>query len=220
MKNKSVAPLKRTVGRRPKTVGMDMDTRAEILAAARRVFAQRGLDGTTVREVAEAAKINNAMIYYHFRDKDDLYRSVLSNSFSALTAIWTDPIFTSSVPVRDKINKYIEEYILFQQGNEDLRRIMAMEFASSGGNMIWICEKYISDNFTRLTDLLKQGMRTGELKKCDPTLAVTSLIGMIVHGFIMQPMAEQVHGKKTNLSPKKFGAFVAELFFNGLLLRT
>src|SRR5512147_2435975 len=112
---------KHTPGRRPKAGRTDGDTRAAILAAARRVFAVRGLDGTSVREVAEAAKVNNAMIYYHFKDKDDLYRSVLADSFSPMVDIWNDEIFKSAVPVRKKIQKYAESFIRFQQANEDLR---------------------------------------------------------------------------------------------------
>ena len=206
----------RTVGRRPKSLKPDRGTRADILAAARHVFASRGIDGTSVREVAETAKVNNAMIYYYFKDKEDLYRSVLSDSFSPLAAIWDDRIFKGAAPVKEKIRKYVEGYIRFQQVNEDLRRIMAMEFAGSGGNITWICEKHFSDNYRKLAKILKEGMKTGELKKVDPSLAIASLFGIIIHNFIMEPLAEHVHGKHVNLSPKKFGAFVTELFFNGL----
>ena len=208
---------KQPAGRRPKTDG---DTRAAILAAARRVFAQHGLDGASVREVAETAKVNNAMIYYHFKDKEDLYRAVLTNSFSTMTDIWSDPVFTSESTVRQKVEKYVESFIRFQKGNEDLRRIMAMEFAGSGGNITWICESYFADNYARLVRIFKQGMKNGELKKFDPSLAVASLIGVIIHNFILQPMAEHIHGKGVNLSPKKFGAFVTDLFFNGLSARS
>ena len=211
---------KQSAGRRPKTGRTDGDTRAAILAAARRVFAQHGLDGASVREVAEAARVNNAMIYYHFKDKEDLYRAVLSNSFSAMTDIWSDPVFTSKSTVRRKLEKYVESFIRFQKGNEDLRRIMAMEFAGSGGNITWICESYFADNYARLVGIFKDGMKNGELKKFDPSLAVASLIGVILHNFILQPMAEHIHGKCVNLSPKKFGAFVTDLFFNGLAKRT
>ncbi len=207
---------KKTPGRRPKTGRAEGDTRGAILEAARCVFAERGLDGTSVREVAEAAKVNNAMIYYHFKDKDDLYRSVLADSFSALKAIWENEIFKSSAPVRLKIQRYVEGAIQFHQNNEDLRRIMAMEFAASGSNSTWICEKHFSENYARLTELFKEGMRKGELKKFDPSLAAASLIGVIIHNFILQPMAEYVHGKSVNLSSRRFGAFVTELFFSGL----
>ncbi len=211
-----IRPHKHSVGRRPKTGQAESDTRAEILAAARRVFAQRGLDGTSVREVAEAAGVNNAMIYYHFKDKQDLYRSVLSDSFSSMATIWNDEIFKTSASVKQKIQKYVEGFIRFQQVNEDLRRILAMEFAGSGQKSTWICEKYFADNYAHLTRIFREGMRKGELKKFDPSLAVASLIGVVVHNFILQPMAEHVHGRCVNLSPKKFGAFVTELFFSGL----
>ncbi len=206
----------RTAGRRPKADNAGNDTRAAILIAARRVFARRGLDGASVREVAETAGVNNAMIYYHFKDKDDLYRSVLSDSFYAMTAIWDDPVFASGSTVRHKVEKYVQSYILFQMGNEDLRRILAMEFAGSGGKCSWICEKYFADNYARLIGIFKEGIKSGELKKCDPALAVASLIGVIIHNFILQPMAEHVQGRRVTLSPKKLGSFVTNLFFEGL----
>jgi TetR/AcrR family transcriptional regulator len=209
--NKKILP-----GRRPKTLPGKMDTRATILAAARKVFAGQGLDGTSVREVAQAAKVNNAMIYYYFKDKDDLYRSVLVDSFEAMAKIWNDSIFQSAAPVREKIQRFIEGYIRFHQGNDDLRRIMAMEFAGSGGNITWVCENFFADNFAKLTKLIRQGMRTGELRTIDPSTAAASLIGVIIHNFIMQPIAEHVHGKRKNLSPGKFGKFVTCLFFDGL----
>lgn len=207
---------KTIVGRRPKSSATNPDTRAVILAAARRVFAGKGLDGASVREVAKTANVNNAMIYYYFKDKEDLYRSVLTDSFSALIAVWNDGIFKSPAPVRQKLRIYIEGFIRFHQANEDLRRIIAMEFASSGGNITWLCENFFADNFSRLTRIFREGIRNGEIHKVDPSLAAASLIGVIVHNFIMQPFAEHVQGKRMNLPPKKFGAFVTDLFFNGL----
>jgi len=206
---------KHQAGRRPKSGRSEGDTRASILAAARRIFARRGLVGASVREVAEAAQVNNAMIYYHFKDKEDLYRAVLSDSFSALSEIWNDPVFTGGATVRRKIERFIESYIRFQKGNEDLRRIMAMEFASSGDSTL-ICMRHFDDTYARLAGLFREGVRTGEIRKLDPFLTVASLTGIITHNFILQPMAEHVRGRRMELSPKKFGAFVSGLFFDGL----
>ena len=91
--NRAHSLTKRPAGRRPTLGRMPCDTRAQILSAARCVFARRGLDGASVREVAEAAKVNNAMIYYHFKDKIELFRAVLSDSFAAFDRIWEDPVF-------------------------------------------------------------------------------------------------------------------------------
>jgi hypothetical protein len=54
------------------------------------------------------------------------------------------------------------------------------------------------------------------LKKVDPSLAAASLIGVIIHNFILQPVAEHIKGRSVKLTPKRFGAFVTELFISGL----
>jgi AcrR family transcriptional regulator len=211
--------IKRTVGRPPKSRPADAGTHAAILGAARRVFARRGVDGTSVREVADAAGVNNAMIYYHFRDKTGLYRAVLSDSFTTLDRIWEHPIFQGNATVRQKIEKYIEEFIRFEHSNEDLRRILSIEFATCGRNCTWLANTFFSHGFEKLSTVLIKGMRSGELKKHDPAVALSCLIGMIVHSFIMQPVAELISGKKLDLSIKRFGKFAADLFFDGLGLQ-
>lgn len=207
---------KTTPGRRPKSLKTTISTRAQILVAARRLFARKGFDGTSVRDVARSARVNNAMIYYFFKDKLELYRAVLADSFAALDRIWEHAIFTSEAPVRQKMQKYIQEFIRFQRANEDLRRIIASEFASCGKNMRWIGDKYFANNYTRLAQILKEGMNSGELVKLNPATAVASLIGMIIHPFILKPVAEYVSGKSMDISIRRFTRFVVELFFDGL----
>lgn len=207
---------RRSAGRRPKTGTADCGTRAEILSAARCLFARRGLDGASVREVAEAANVNNAMIYYHFKDKTELYRAVLSDSFTAFEQIWTHEVFNRPEPARAKIQKYVEELVRFQHANEDLRRILSMEFASCGQNIKWLAENLFNHSYQKLVKILHDGMRSGELKKVDPTTAVATLVGMVIHSFIIRPVAEYVSGRKLDLDVRRFSSFVTGMFFDGL----
>lgn len=207
----------RVVGRRPNAQNKNMDSRTAILKAARQVFARRGVDGTSVRDVAEIAKVNSAMIYYHFKDKNGLYRAVLQYSFEVLDAIWEDPIFQQGVSTRQKLEKYIEEFIRFQHANEDLRRIMTMEHAvSCSDNCKWLADNFFQHHYQKMVAILKEGMRRGELRKADPKMVIASLLGIIIHNFISQPVTEHVSGEKIDLTAKKFGKFVAEIFFDGL----
>ena len=59
-------------------------TRASLLAAAERCFAERGFDGTRLEEVAQAVGIKRASIVYHFRDKAALYDAVLEQLLGEL----------------------------------------------------------------------------------------------------------------------------------------
>ncbi len=163
--------------------------------------------------------MNNAMIYYHFQDKTELFKAVLSDSFTAFDRIWENPIFHSKSSSRQKIQKYVEEMIRFQHANEELRRILSMEFASCGQNVKWLADNVFHHGYQNLVRILKDGMKNGELKNVDPAMAIATLVGMVIHSFIMKPLAEYVTGKKMNLPVKQFGEFVTEMFFEGLALK-
>lgn len=56
-------------------------TKARILAAAKKEFAKNGLGGARVDEIAERAKANKRMIYHYFGGKEDLFQTVLEESY-------------------------------------------------------------------------------------------------------------------------------------------
>ena len=56
-------------------------TQKRILAAAKRVFAQLGLGGARVDDIAEKAKANKRMIYHYFESKDHLFQTVLEHAY-------------------------------------------------------------------------------------------------------------------------------------------
>ena len=57
-------------------------TKERIIEAATRLFAERGLDGVTVREICRAAKVNGALVNYHFRSKEGLYRECVERVYA------------------------------------------------------------------------------------------------------------------------------------------
>src|SRR3954470_10009122 len=61
-------------------------TRERILDAALDLFGERGLTGTTVRDIAARAKVNVAAISYHFGGKDELYRAVAGMVITSIEA--------------------------------------------------------------------------------------------------------------------------------------
>lgn len=209
----------RPLGRRPKKGSSRPDTRAIIMAAARRAFSQHGFDRTSMRKIAQTARVNQAMIYYHFHDKVDLYRAVLASSFAELQKVWDRDIFRTDAPAREKLRTYIEALIGFENANEDLRRIFSLDFTVFGENVKWIVDQFFADSYAHLVKIIQDGIRNNELRRIEPSLAIATLIGMIAHSFMFRPLAEYVTGDHLDLSPSKFGAFVTDLYLDGLVMR-
>ncbi|GLZ52081.1 TetR/AcrR family transcriptional regulator [Actinomycetospora sp. NBRC 106378] len=67
------------------------ERRVEILAAARRLFAERGFDATTTREIAAAAGVSDALIYRHFANKEDLLRGIVDDGIARFSALGGPP---------------------------------------------------------------------------------------------------------------------------------
>lgn len=61
-------------------------SRERLLAAATEEFAARGFDGAKVDRIARRARVNKAMLYYHFQHKAALYREILASLFRRLAA--------------------------------------------------------------------------------------------------------------------------------------
>lgn len=56
--------------------------RDDFIAAAKSLFASRGFDGVTMRNIADALGLTQAALYYHFTSKDELYLAVLERTAS------------------------------------------------------------------------------------------------------------------------------------------
>ncbi|WP_188189254.1 TetR/AcrR family transcriptional regulator [Nonomuraea sp. SYSU D8015] len=77
------AVSKRRPGRRPGSA----DTRGEILAAARRVFAEKGFDKATVRGIAREAKVDPALVHHYFETKEGMFAAAMRLPVSPDTVI-------------------------------------------------------------------------------------------------------------------------------------
>jgi AcrR family transcriptional regulator len=62
------------------------DTRERVLSAAAALFADRGFHGTTMRDIAQRARVNLAAAHYHFGSKETLYLAVLREQFDNITS--------------------------------------------------------------------------------------------------------------------------------------
>ena len=91
-----------------------------IVEAVRDVFAQKGFDGTTTRELAQAAGVSEALLYKHFPSKESLYAAMLEGcskgpTFAEATRILELEASTSTLVVM--VHFMISHYVLGRPGD-------------------------------------------------------------------------------------------------------
>src|ERR1700730_10193304 len=82
--------------------GQPEESRAAILQAAAKEFAEHGIAGARTDAIAREAGVNKALLYYYFRDKETLYGAVLDNVFGGLTQSIQEAL-SSDLPPREKL---------------------------------------------------------------------------------------------------------------------
>ena len=105
-----------------------------ILAAAALEFAERGFGGARVDRIARRARVNKAMIYYHFKSKQTLYRSLLRDLFT-LVGNRLQQIAASDRPSSEKIDQTIAMFADMIQQHAAVPAIMLREVAERGAHL-------------------------------------------------------------------------------------
>jgi len=131
--------------RRPSS---DAETRERILAAATRLFAERGFRKVTVREICRAASANVAAVNYHFGDKLGLYRDVLQPAIATMRAT-TDEARRAGggrAPA-ERLRRYLDVY---------LHRVLT---GAAHGITHRLIGQEIADPTALFDELVERGMR-------------------------------------------------------------
>ncbi len=175
--------------------GQPQESRAAILQAAATEFAEHGIAGARTDAIARAAKVNKALLYYYFQDKETLYGAVLDHAFTGMRAS-VFRVLDSDLPPREKILAYVGAYFDFIASNQIYPKLMQREMMRAReGDSVHIdrlVKTYFKPIYQRVGELLHKGIAEGEFRKVDPAHFVPSMISMIVFYFSSAPVMRRI----------------------------
>jgi TetR/AcrR family transcriptional regulator len=188
--------------------GRPEESRAAILQAATREFSREGIAGARTDAIARAAKVNKALLYYYFKDKEGLYGAVLDQVFGGLMAC-VGEVLSRDLPPREKIIAYAGVHFDYVASHPLYPRIVQGEMMGAGrgraSHLEKIVKKYFRPLFGRVAEVLKKGQTAGEFRPVDPVHFVPSMIAVIVFYFTSAPVMRLMSGKDP-LSPGRIAA--------------
>ncbi len=101
----------------------------QILQVAEKLFAEKGFDGTSIREISKESNVNIAMVSYYFGSKEKLLESLIVHRTSDLKNVLKDISSEILNPIQ-KIEKFIQLYIERINNNRDFHHILLFEISS------------------------------------------------------------------------------------------
>jgi len=166
-------------------------TRQRILAAAIREFSTHGLAGARTDAIAEAAKVNKALLYYYFKSKNSLYTAALEavagkivqSAFAALDI----KASAGELLLRAALNHF--DRLLTQHEFQNLMQQEMVRFKQGKSQSIPVLARTVfTPMLERMKNLVKEGVRSGELLPVDWLQVLYSAFGANVFYFLSAPM--------------------------------
>jgi TetR/AcrR family transcriptional regulator len=194
---------------------MEKDSRTKLIEAATLLFAEKGLVGVSIRELAEAANVNSAMISYYFGGKDGLYVAVLENLFSP-AAKFLDAFAELNLTPPERIHYYAKAVVSVHKNSPYLMKFVHNELANPTMAFEIIVEKYITRLYAFVRQAFADGAAEGDFNAdLDPGYAAISLAGIMNFYFLIRPITSRILVADTEHDEKYIRQAVS-IYLNGV----
>ncbi len=194
-------------------------TQEKILDAASSAFAEDGFAGARVDEIARRAGVNKAMLYYHFGDKQALYREVLTRNFGRIEKALEESL-SDEGSASERLLAVISTVERAIAANPDHPRIVLREFASGAASLPPEVLERMLGLIDHRPNLLDEGARNGEFRPTDPMMTHLCLIGALLMLNVVAPLRERAAHVAPGIdfpgADTDVARFLGDLLLNGI----
>jgi AcrR family transcriptional regulator len=151
-------------------------TRDAIVKAAVRLFAEKGFQGTSVRDIIVKARVNQAAINYHFKSKDGLYLEVLKTAFEKLTEqAGFDPEELKTLSREEALRTFVRQQLrplLFRDEMSRYIRLFALESAHPSNIFLKFMATNSVSYLTTAVDIVRRFLPPGSERRVALCVAI------------------------------------------------
>ncbi len=192
-----------------------------IIDTAEKLFSIKGFDGTSVRDIANEAGINVAMISYYFGSKEKLMEAVFEEKTKKMRLKVESMLQDTTMTTRQKVNILIDDYVDKFMLQPEFHKIMLIEqITDKPGGVSDLILTLKKRNLTSVRKLILEGQKRGEFRKnIDPVLMMATMVGIVSQMIIGRRFYKEVnnleHLSDTELNNhmrKKISLYIKKLF--------
>jgi AcrR family transcriptional regulator len=196
-------------------------TRERLLEVATRMFARRGFGATSVRDIADEAGCNVALISHYFGGKEGLLRETIR---AGMRDTGGELAHAAAAPApadpREQLRGAIDALLRrFDETRDGGLPIVVQELMHPDSPLAQELVPLARANVERLAAILEELARRGQLRDVDPKLAAVLLVGMLQIYFISRAVTDDLVGQRSPELLEKLRDHVIEIFGRGVLRR-
>jgi AcrR family transcriptional regulator len=159
-------------------------TEARILSAAERVFAEKGLKGSRISEIAELAEVTPSLIHYHYGGKENLYRVVIENFYVGVERRLI-PIIMAAIAPQEKLRQLIAQSIEILAEKDHVARILLRESIDKGKYVNEVLSKpYLREMFGMMEQFVFSNLERKRDDQNDAIHLISNIFGLMTIFFV------------------------------------
>lgn len=183
----------------PEAAVIEIGSRNRILDAAEDLFARRGFAGIGMREVAETAGMGKSSLFHHFKSKAELYAAVVGRILDLFDRCTTAALAAGGDPLV-RFDRWIDALMDTFAEHPTSARLLLRSLFEDDELTGTSAEERRADRtlkhlFSRIANLLREGMETGAFRVTDIQHTLQSLVGLIVYHFASGEFGEEMFGQ-------------------------
>ncbi len=191
---------------------MAVDKKGHIISHAMQLFADKGFEATSIRDLAKAADVNVAMVNYYFGTKEKLMEAIIEEKAAYMKDRIEELNANTSISEIDKVNVLIEDYVNRIVSNPNFHKLLYKELMGSNReNLNQLLTNTFARNTKNFAKIIENGIKKKVFKKVDATLTVASIVGSITQIMMSKNMCNQLMEKPQDYEPYTDEAFKKRL---------
>jgi AcrR family transcriptional regulator len=165
------------------------DRRLQILATATELFAQQGYGGTTTRQIADTAGVNEALIFRHFPSKEELYWAVIEHKCleGQGRKIVRDRLAAKGAH-QEIFAGIAEDFLRMREKDGTLGRLLLYSALENHRLSHRFFRTHIAELYEELAGYIREQIQAGTFRDTDPLVAARGFWGMVVYHFLIQEL--------------------------------
>lgn len=188
------------------------ERQAGLIAAAAALFAAKGFNGTTTKEIAKAAGISEALVFKHFPTKRALYAAILAEKVTVNELL--EAVEEAAKKQDDhRVFTMIASYRIRPGADSTLLRLLLFSALEGHELSEMFFGKHHKVFYDHLAAYIRTRIEDGAFRPVDPLLAARAFIGMVVHHRLLH----EIFGVPMHQSHEDTVSTYVDLFLTGLL---